>query len=100
MADSGNAGAHCDVGSPMFVREYLSIVSRWARRQLRTEAQSAAERRRLRQLIEAAEALSAQMRVPAAQESPENVVRLADFRPKQRTSKRSAAAKTIQLLDT
>ncbi|MCC6788526.1 MAG: hypothetical protein IT547_11860 [Hyphomonadaceae bacterium] len=83
----------------MFAREYLTIVSRWARRQLRTEVHSAADRRRLRQLIEAAEALSASMRLPAVGEGPENVVRLADHRPRQRAPKKTAAEKMIQFLD-
>jgi len=83
----------------MFAREYLTIVSRWARRQLRTEVHSAADRRRLRKLIEAAEALSASMRLPAVGEGPENVVRLADRRPKQRTPRQTAAEKMILLLD-
>ena len=84
----------------MFAREYLSVVSRWARQQLRTEVQSSADRRRLRQLIEAADALSADMRLPAVNEAPENVVRLSDFRPKSRAPKRTAHEKMIQSLDT
>lgn len=75
---AGNASAVCDVGSAMFAREYLSVVSRWAREQLRTEVQTAANRRHLRQLIEAAEALRVQ--IPSAAETPENVVLLAQHR--------------------
>ena len=96
---AGNGGEVCDVCSAMFAREYLSVVSRWARQQLRTEEQSSTERRRLRQLIEAAEALSADLRLPPVGDPPENVVRLADHRPKQRAPKQTAHEKTIQFLD-
>jgi hypothetical protein len=54
---AGNAGAVCDVRLAMFAREYLSVVTRWAREQLRQEVQTATNRRHLRQLIEAADAL-------------------------------------------
>lgn len=96
---AGNAAAVCDVCSAMFVKEYLSIVARWARHQLQTEVQSTANRRRLRQLIEAADGLSVDMRLPAVGEAPENVVRLSDHRQKQRAPKRTAAEKMIQFLD-
>ncbi|MCX7359511.1 MAG: hypothetical protein NT015_15390 [Alphaproteobacteria bacterium] len=96
---AGNAGAVCDVCLAMFVREYLSVVSRWARQQLRTEVQSAADRRRLRQLIEAADALSADLRYPALNNPPDNVIRLADHRPKSRAVGTSAHEKQIQFLD-
>ena len=97
---AGNVDAVCDVCHAMFAREYLSIVARWARHQLRTEVQSSADRRRLRQLIEAADALRADMRLPAINETPENVVRLLDYRPKARAPKRTAPDKLIQFLDT
>jgi hypothetical protein len=58
----------------MFAREYLSVVSRWARDQLRHEVQTPENRRHLRQLIEATEALGAQL--PATRDAPENVVAL------------------------
>ncbi|MEQ1818174.1 MAG: hypothetical protein ABL871_06140 [Terricaulis sp.] len=96
---AGNAAAVCDVCFAMFAKEYLSIVSRWARHQLQTEAQSTADRRRLLQLIEAADGLSADMRLPAVGEAPEHVVRLSDHR-KQRSPKRTAAEKMMQFLDT
>lgn len=97
---AGNVDMVCDVCSAMFAREYLSVVSRWARQQLRTEVQSSVDRRRLRQLIEAADALSADMRLPAVKEVPENVVRLSDYRPKSRAPKRPAHDRMIQFLDT
>ena len=97
---AGNAGCVCDVCLAMFVREYLSVVSRWARQQLRTEVQSAADRRRLRQLIEAADALGADLRYPAVDNPPENVIRLADHMPKPRAAKPTAHDKLIQFLDT
>lgn len=96
---AGNVGAICDVCSAMFVREYLSIVARWARHQLRTEVQSNADRKRLRQLIEAADALGADMRLPAVKDTPANVVRLSDYRPKSRAPKRSAHNKMVQFSD-
>lgn len=71
---AGNGDAVCDVAEAMFAREYLSVISRWARDQLRQEVQTAANRRHLRQLIEAAEALRAQL--PPAGDLAENVVRL------------------------
>lgn len=76
----GNGVPVCDVRLAMFAREYLSIVSRWAREQLRQEVQSAASRRQLRQLIEAADALGAQ--IAPVRETPENVVPLAAYRRK------------------
>jgi hypothetical protein len=54
----------------------------------------------LRQFVEAADSLRADMRLPAVGETPENVVRLSDHRAKQRAPKRTAAEKIIQLLDT
>jgi len=60
----------------MFAREYLFIVIRWARDRLRDEVQTSTSRRHLRQLIEAAEALH--LELPAASETPANVVRLRD----------------------
>lgn len=71
-----NAKASHDVWPTMFAREYLFIVTRWARDQLRNEVQTAAERRHLRQLIQAAEALH--LELPATTEPPANVVRLKD----------------------
>ena len=72
----GNANASRDVWPTMFAREYLFIVSRWARDQVRNGAQTSADRRHLRQLIEAAEALH--LELPAVSEMPANVVRLRD----------------------
>lgn len=72
----------------MFAREYLSIVSRWARDQLRGEVQTPSNRRHLRQLIEAAETLGAQL--PAAAETPANVVSFADHVRAVRSRSRSA----------
>ena len=71
-----NASAGRDVFPTMFAREYLFIVTRWARDRLRDEVQTSASRRHLRQLIEAAEALH--LELPAASETPANVVRLRD----------------------
>ena len=75
---AGNGARVCEVRFAMFAREYLSVVSRWAREQLRTEVQTAANRRQLRQLIEAADALGAQF-TPTT-DTPQNVVRLAERR--------------------
>jgi hypothetical protein len=61
----------------MFAREYLSVVSRWARDQLRREEQTPDNRRHLRQLIDAAEALRAEL--PVASDIPADVVSLADY---------------------
>lgn len=96
---AGNEGAVCDVCLAMFVREYLSVVSRWARQQLRTKVQSAEDSRRLRQLIEAAEALGANLRYPAVDNPPENVIRLADYAPKPRAAKAISHDKLVQFLD-
>ncbi len=96
----GNAAKAFDVCHAMFAREYLSVVSRWARQQLRTEVQSAADRRRLRQLIEAADALGADLRCPAVDNPPENVIRIADHMPRPRAGKQTAHDKLIQFLDT
>ncbi|MGD9978987.1 MAG: hypothetical protein AB7H66_12220 [Hyphomonadaceae bacterium] len=60
--------------SVMFAREYLCLVSRWARDQLRQGADTPAQGRQLRQLVEAADALSAQL--APVREPPENVVPL------------------------
>lgn len=73
-----NAGALCSVGRTMFARAYLSVVSRWARDQLRHEVQTPENRHHLRQLIEATEALGAQL--PATRDAPENVVALDAYR--------------------
>jgi len=62
----------------MFAREYLCLVSRWARDQLRQGAETPAQGRQLRQLIEAAEALSAEL--APVREPPDNVVPLASRR--------------------
>jgi hypothetical protein len=62
----------------MFAKEYLSVVSRWARSQLRQGAETPAQRRQLRQLIEAADALGAGL--PPVREAPENVVPLDAYR--------------------
>lgn len=77
---AGNGDAVCDVRPAMFAREYLSVVSRWARDQLRHEVQTSASRHQLRQLIEAADALAKQL--PPVRETPENVVPLAAYRSK------------------
>lgn len=94
---AGNADAVCDVGSAMFAREYLSVVTRWAREQLRTEVQTPANRRQLRQLIEAAEALRGQINqepVAAA-----NVVRLADHRRGADSERTKRSARVLGFLD-
>jgi hypothetical protein len=62
----------------MFAREYLCVVSRWAKDQLRQDIQTPANRRQLRQLIEAADALGAQL--APVHETPHNVLRLAEHR--------------------
>ena len=62
----------------MFARDYLTIVSRWARQQLREGAETPEQGRKLRQLIEAADALGAQLE--PVQEPAHNVVQLADHR--------------------
>jgi hypothetical protein len=72
----------------MFASEYLSVVSRWARDQLRRDVQTPDNRRHLRQLIEAAEALRAQL--PIASEIPANVVRLTDYTRAARSRSRGA----------
>jgi hypothetical protein len=59
-------------------REYLSVVSHWARQQLRNEAHTPENRRALRKLIEASDALRPQL--AAAPETPQNVVRLEEYR--------------------
>lgn len=97
---AGNGDDVYGVCSAMFAREYLAIVARWARHQLRTEVQSSADRKKLRQLIEAADALGADMRLPPVDEAPENVVRLSDYRRKSRATNRTAHEKMIQFLDT
>ena len=94
---AGNAGAVCDVRLAMFAREYLSVVTRWAREQLRQEVQTAANRRHLRQLIEAAEALRRQIKED--QISAENVVRLADHRRDARDEHTKRAERTLSFLD-
>jgi hypothetical protein len=66
----------------MFAREYLSVVSRWARDQLRREVQTAANRKHLRQLIEAADALGKQIAPAPEEQTPQNVISLADRRRK------------------
>jgi hypothetical protein len=71
---AGNVQTVCNVRLAMFAREYLSVVSRWARDQLRQDVQTAANRRQLRQLIEAADALGAQL--SPVRETPVNVVPL------------------------
>ncbi|MGE0293591.1 MAG: hypothetical protein AB7P97_14655 [Hyphomonadaceae bacterium] len=58
----------------MFAREYLFLVSRWASDQLRQGAETPAQGRQLRQLIEAADALRVELR--PVSETPENVVPL------------------------
>ncbi len=62
----------------MFAREYLSVVCRWARQQLRDGAETPAQRRQLEQLIDAADALRAGL--PLVREAPENVVELDAYR--------------------
>lgn len=74
----------------MFAREYLSVVSRWAREQLRQEVQTAANRRHLRQLIEAAEALKGQIKQEPI--ATANVVWLADHRRDTRSQRTKRAA--------
>jgi hypothetical protein len=66
------------VSRMMFAREYLSVVSRWARNRLREGAETPAEGRQLRQLIEAADALAAGL--TPVREAPENVVTLDTYR--------------------
>jgi hypothetical protein len=75
---AGTGGAQRALALAMFAREYLSVVSRWARQQLREGAETSAERRQLKQLIEAADALRAGL--PLVREAPENVVELDAFR--------------------
>jgi hypothetical protein len=65
----------------MFAREHLSIVTRWARDRLRNGVETAPTRAQLRQLIEAADALRAQL--PAA-ETPSDILVLDDFRRSRR----------------
>jgi len=81
----------------MFAREYLSVVNRWARDQLRQEVQTAAARRHLRQLIEASEALGAEL--PPAGEPPQNVVRLADHKRDAARRAKSRADVMLSFLD-
>jgi hypothetical protein len=94
---AGNVDAVCDVRRAMFAREYLSVVSRWARDQLRHEVQTAANRRRLRQLIEAAEALGTQM--APGEVTEENVIRLDDHRRGKQSDRAKRAARTLSFLD-
>jgi hypothetical protein len=75
---AGNGGGDCDVVWAMFAREYLSVVSRWARDQLRRGAETPERRKQLRQLIDAAEALRADL--APVREAPANVVALDAFR--------------------
>ena len=93
---AGNGGAVCDVRLAMFAREYLSVVSRWARDQLRNEVQTSSNRRHLRHLIEAAEALRMQLPVDAI--ADENVIRLSDRRSK-KTDRAERAKRTLSFLD-
>ncbi|MEZ5960916.1 MAG: hypothetical protein R3C30_10900 [Hyphomonadaceae bacterium] len=81
----------------MFAREYLSVVNRWARDQLRQEVQTAAARRHLRQLIKASEALGAQLPPPG--QPPQNVVRLADHKRKAATRARRRLDVMLSFLD-
>ena len=62
----------------MFAREHLAIVARWAKDQLSAGVETPATRQKLKQLIDAADALRAQLGPPEAW--PANVVRLDDFR--------------------
>mgnify|MGYP006351891585 CR=1 FL=1 len=62
----------------MFAKEYLYIVSRWAGDQLRSGAPTADQRCRLERLIEAANALGADLTV--ATEAPQNVISLDAYR--------------------
>lgn len=94
---AGNGSALCDVRPAMFAREYLSVVSRWARDQLRQEVQTAANRKHLRQLIEAAEALGKQ--IGPDEVSEENVVRLAGHRRNEQSQRHDRAARTLSFLD-
>lgn len=94
---AGNGSAVCDVRPAMFAREYLSVVSCWARDQLRHEVQTAADRRHLRQLIEAAEALGKQ--IGPDQVVGPNVVRLADHRRAEQSERSKHAERTLNFLD-
>jgi hypothetical protein len=72
----------------MFAREYLFIVSRWARDQLRRGAETPERRRQLRQLIEAAEAL--RIELPVASVMPANVISLEGYARTARLRSRTA----------
>lgn len=94
---AGNGDAVCDVRLAMFAREYLSVVSRWARDQLRDEVQTAADRKHLLQLIEAAEALGKQ--IGPDEVAGTNVVRLADHRRAEQSERDKRIARTRSFLD-
>jgi hypothetical protein len=75
---AGNVQGRRGVFLPMFAREYLCVVSRWAQDQLRQGAATANQRRQLKQLSEAADALAADL--APVREAPENVVELDAYR--------------------
>jgi len=81
----------------MFAREYLSVVCRWARDQLRNEVQTPANRKHLRHLIEAAEALGTQ--IGPDEVKAENVVNLADHRRTEKSERHDRAGRTLSFLD-
>jgi hypothetical protein len=62
----------------MFAREYLAVVSRWAKHQLHQGAATPLQERQLRRLIEAADALGSDL--SPVREAPENVVPLDAYR--------------------
>jgi len=70
----------------MFVSDHLAIVSRWARRQLREGADTAAIAARLQQLIAASDAL--RKNLEPAPKLADDIVVLKDYR--RATRKRSA----------
>lgn len=64
----------------MFAREYLTVVSRWARQRLREGANTPTQTRQLKQLVDAADALSSELK--PVRKIPDNVVQLAERRRK------------------
>lgn len=94
---AGNAGPVVTLLEAMFAREYLSVVSRWARDQLRQETQTAASRRHLKRLIEAADALSKELAPDI--DAPPNVVRLADHKRAASLARLRRTPSAISFLD-
>jgi hypothetical protein len=71
----------------MFVRDHLAVVAHWARDQLRDNVNTLEQGLQLRQLIDAADALRAQLEPNSLR--GENVVSIDAFRRRARQQKSS-----------